>query len=159
MKKIILITVVSFFASSAMAWSGTRNLDIINNSDLPVKITYNVCTQSYVDDAYGHIMDKENCAEQIVTLSRKGEKRNKVSVKADSDDSTYREILVTGIYSTLATQKFASSRTEINKATDISVCSDSKNMGSARPVYAGNTIILDNMGTEKIYCSINDMSS
>jgi len=163
--KIITGVVLAIFSACAMAQIESRNVEIINNSNIPIKITYNLCTQIIPNEHMGeHGLVKENCTETAAMLGEKG-KANKISLQADREDDDqkkqviYTEVFVTGISSVFGKQTFASSRMQWSDKPAMSICSDSKSPWDAFIGPVGNTFILDNMGTKKVYCSIHQLSS
>lgn len=158
MRKIICV-VMAIFSTGAMAETYTRNIDIINNSNIPLKITYNLCTTVTTNDSTSN----ENCIEKMASLSAKGGKTNKISFQADTMggfEGVYTQVFIGGIYSSLGKQIFASSHAQEMNTPDLSSCSDSWPAGGSSRLYPrGNTIILDNMGTEKFYCAIAKLES
>lgn len=160
---------LTIFSLSALA--NVQNLDLINNSNVTLKVTYNLCTQLYNLDPGSPFrwmkMDSENCIEKSAMIDQKG-KVNKLSIQANSDYSDDHikttEILITSISSPSGLQNFASSRKQINKGNSgtLRVCSGSDWTVTPNGEYSSpfaNTIILDNLGTEKVYCSSHDLAS
>ena len=157
---------------SAIAQKTIKTIDIINTSDLPLTVTYNVChmERELRRIVYDSISNKtlydfgppqENCVEKQVNISGKNIGMNSIEINATDRIQASKVgeksienavVYVSSIESTLGVQSFISSADDAKKTEGIGSLSRCYGINSDNNGNGGNVIELDNKGTHKIYC-------
>src|SRR3990167_6118064 len=103
MKKFVF-TLCLFIGFHALAGETIKTVDIVNNSDIPVTVTYDEC---YMDSSNVSI-----CNEKTTTLSNKNGGTNYVYIDASNQEkqqsALQKEIVIKKIVSALGVQEFLS---------------------------------------------------
>ena len=151
MKK-IAFTIFSLFTCVALALE-YRSMDIINNSNIPITVTYDECQSDRLPDSSRTLY---NCHEKTTTLSEKSKGQNFIIYhnRAESDQNP-NVWLLKKIVSSLGEQNFTvfSSFEEYFQMTQedksFKTCFSwlEPNISS----FSSN-VIIDNFGTNSFYC-------
>lgn len=148
--------IVLFTAFPLIAFANEyRTMDIINNSDTLITITYDECQADSPSPSSPFTM--KNCVEKTTMLRQKGSGSNYLIYHNRKENEASPNLwILKKISSTLGEQQFASfkSFTEFEQMGQEDIC-----YAILLPslVGANRNIILDNLGTNRFYCHRLDL--
>lgn len=135
-----------------------RSIDIINNSDMPITLTYSECQIDYTGTEFSSLY---NCTEKTSDLAAKGNGKNFINYGNRKENNQNPNIwILKKIVSPLGEQNYISfvsmderdQKTESDFGKNVDkfcyawIEDKVKTNGYAR------TIVFDNLGTNKFYC-------
>ncbi|ARB91011.1 hypothetical protein A6J40_01885 [Legionella longbeachae] len=173
MKKFALFLLLILAFQSALAHKTIQSFDIINSSDTPITIEYNVCfTKAELigifsdpikngQETYRYGNPKKKCETKTSKLNPKNTGDNYLEIqltekrepiKIGDIVKSEKNIYISKILSALGEQDLISSSEEANEIFS-SQTYDGKALSRCMSEDRNtNMIILDNMGTNKFYC-------
>ena len=162
MKKLITIITLFCLSYTTFADKVIRGVDIINNTKMPLTVMYVTACHSVPQQSEGDsstVCDKE----ETIELSAKNTVGSSTTIIAPISTSanTLQSIYIKKITSQFGDQEFAvadGTNAILNElyqrphyGTSVSVCMGYSGVGAGGPQNMAG-IILDNYGTDKIYC-------
>jgi hypothetical protein len=135
-------------------------MDIINNSDIPITVTYDECQSD--SSSLSEAPTIKNCVEKTTALEQKGSGLNYLTYQnRKENDANSNYWILKKVTSSLGEQQFTSFKSyeELEKIymdhyknhheVSLEICT-----AAVLPKANGGTrhIILDNLGTNKFYC-------